>query len=185
MNTKQQYIEYHHKAAFEASENLDTIAAAGLTFASVVLFHLTLSGEAATKPVIQTIRGLFINTNNPYDAYMEFCERLLLALDNYTCHFSGTAFGHNALDWLRCKNNGYACTESLYHQLLQKRKLNAMYKMNWRSLAEAVLDCIEDGSPERFEYWIHWFRVRHARFEMFIFLKAIEFQTTKMTSHAR
>ena len=185
MNTKQQYIEYHHRSAFESNENPDVLARAGFTFASVTLLSYRQLDELETTQLVRAIAGMLRNSHNAYDAYMEFCLRLLLARDAHPWHFRKTCPGNNALEWLKNQNNGYACTGSLYQQLLQKRKQHVLYKANWSALAEAVLDLIEDGTPEKFEYWIHWFRKRHARYELFIFLKAIEFQTTKIAGHAR
>ena len=185
MNTKQQRIEYHHRSGFEAKENLDILAGAGFAFACVTVFRTHPFDEATAIQIGRTIASLFRNCNNPYDAYIEFCQRLLLALDEQPLLFRKMQLSKGALLWLRLHDEGYALTESMYQQLLEKRKRNALFKLKWKALAEAVLEITEEQSQERFEYWITWFRKRHASHELFLFINAIEFQANTTYEHDR
>jgi hypothetical protein len=179
MNTKQKKIQPYDTGVLHEKEELELFAKAGWTFANVCLFYNQHFYDHELKRVRGQIYRFISNTNNPYDAYMEFCQRILLAVDYFTKYQRG-AFCMNACVWFQpsCKN-GYAKTGSMYERLLKKREKNPSWKKQWKPLAEAVLEISEGHIDEKFEYWINWFEERKADYELFIFLRAIDFQTFK------
>ena len=49
----------------------------------------------------------------------------------------------------------------------------------WKAVAEAILDSIEDPGRESFEYWMRWFRQRRADRELAIYLAALSLTHAK------
>lgn len=179
MNTKQLNEEYHYKSGFAAKENLDTLAAAGWTFAKVTLFHSHLYYDHELLQLHRQMVRLMATGNSPYDTYLEFCQRLMLAVDFITRYREGVLCT-SAIQWFRPTfTDGFARTGPMYERLLQKREQDPLWKKQWKVLAEAILDITEGHSQEKFEYWITWFKKRRARYELFIFVRAIEYQTFK------
>ncbi len=179
MNTKQQNIEYHHRSAFEANENLDTLAAAGWGFARVILFSTRFNNEKQNQKILSYIRRFLAGANNPYDAYIEFCHRIML-FTQYIMRYKKGVPPACALTWFNPSYpEGFEKTRIMQERFLQKRELEPSWKKHWKALAEAVLDITEDGSTQNFEYWINWFRQRRAGIYLYLFLQAHTYNNFK------
>ena len=166
MNTKQQNTEYHYRSAVASKENLQHLTSAGWSIAKASLFYLHNYNENEMEKITGFINRSLSNANDPYLAYLEFCQRILLAHE-YLKRFKGGTLSTHALIWLRSgKGMGFGKTKQLYNKLLKIRKTKPLWKKEWKELAEAVLDLVEGPLRENFEYWVNWFRERRAQEEI-------------------
>ena len=182
MNTKQKKNIPYDTGIHHEKETLDLFAKAGWTFAKVCLFYTQFFYDHELMHVRGQIYRIISNGSNPYDAYMEFCQRILLAVD-YITRYQGGALCKNCCVWFlpSCKE-GYVKTGLMYERHLKRREKSPQWKKQWKPLAEAVLEMSEGHIDEKFEYWINWFEERKAHYELFIFMRAIEFQTFKTSA---
>ena len=172
MNTKNINTEYHHKSAFASNENLDTLAAAGWSFARPILFSSRLYNESRREKIHGYIRRFMASAGDPYKAYLEFCLRILLALDHIARYEKGLLTTGAPVWFNPSFSEGFARTEPMYERYLQKKTGRSLWGKNWKALTESVLDITEDATTENFEYWINWFRQRRAWVQLYLFLQA-------------
>ena len=115
----------------------------------------------------QHVHRFLMRHRNKYDAYFEFCQRILLTRQHITEHpewLSGTpAF------WFFDKS-GFALSAGWFQEMEEKRKKDPLHLARYKALAEALLEMSEDASTYLFDYWINWFRISNADEELSIFL---------------
>ena len=166
MNRKQEHSEYHYRSAVASKENLQHLTSAGWSIAKASLFYFHHYREAEIEKLKLIISRLFANAHDPYLAYLEFCQRIMLA-DEYINRYRGGMLITHAVIWFRpCFPLGYFKTKWMYDDLMSIRKKKPIWKKEWKDLAEAALDLVEGPFRENFEYWTNWFNERLAQYEI-------------------
>ena len=161
MNTKQSNTEYQHKSAFASKEDLFRLAfgATVLTWCSIFRVRSSLK---LLIPFINAAMGFIQRGNNPYDAYTELCQRILLAR---RMHIKSRIPAY----WFK---KHFDETVPLYQTMLKKRKADPLYMHSLKWLAEAILDICENPDTGDVRYWMNWFRNNNATNEIKVFVKA-------------
>lgn len=176
MNTKQPYPIFHNKRSLSPAKKLQLLANAGWTFAKLTIFSLPVYNNDELPAIQKEIKLIYASSFNAYDSYVEFCQRMLLAMNYYPGQYCQTILCDKAPSWFRSETEGYIKTRSLYEDLLAKRKQAPSLHIQWKALAEAVLDITEIYSEEIAAYWTRWFKEREAEVEAKLFIQALQIQ---------
>lgn len=98
-----------------------------------------------------------ITGDDPYKAYLQFCERILLCWKVIAEEY---AFGQTEtpIDWFDPKNlNGFKASEIFYKMFKKSRQRNPSAYQELSALAEAILEMAEVPLRANFNYWKNWF----------------------------
>lgn len=180
MNMKEQHTEYHHKSGFASKENLHLLAAAGWKLARVTLFPRQLYTDKENQVILKQILHYIIISPDPYQGYLEFCQRILLLNQYLECGEHGS-FCTPAMAWFSpaCEL-GFSRTEKMYQNIVAERGPSLFFVKQWKDLAEAVLDITESPGIENYEYWMNWFNERGEFDELFLLIRCILSPMVKM-----
>ncbi|HMK03288.1 MAG TPA: hypothetical protein VK489_03815 [Ferruginibacter sp.] len=146
-------------------ENIEGMAEAAAVLLYISICSSIIEYERFIKAK-NIIRRILLAANNPYNSYMEFCERVLL--------FRNHLAGHHCLVvsdpvlWLK-SNKGFGLTESWYASLKYVRISLPLNLHTYKALAEAALEIAEEPSSSNFDYWTRWFAAKHAYDELKLF----------------
>jgi len=106
------------------------------------------------------IRSLIDEAYDPYDAYAEFCQRVIMAR-RYILQNPEYKISCSITEWLHSSNkNGYAGTAVWFERLQEKRKENRTYLIELKAFPEAMLELADDPAKDNFNYWSNWFLER-------------------------
>lgn len=183
MNMNEQDSEYHHKSGITSKEDLHLLAAAGWRLARVTLFSRQFFADKENQAILKQILHYIIISPDPYQGYLEFCQRMLL-LDQYLESGETGSFSAPGLAWFSpyCEM-GFSPTEKMYRQIVAERGPSLFFVKQWKDLAEAILDITEFPCTENFEYWMNWFNERGEFDELFLLIRCILSPLVKMTPY--
>ena len=118
---KLNYI-FHLFSYLALKEDLQTPAAAGWSIAKASLFYFHNYNEKDMNKIKGPIIRFLSLAHDPYLAYLEFGQRIILAHE-YMNRYRGGRLCTNAIEWFRPGNRqGFAKTKSMYKLLMKKRK---------------------------------------------------------------
>jgi len=148
------------------------LVAAGWNLAYTALWN----GEEFSKTEIEiaqiSIKHYISNTAEPYKGYLMFCQRVLMARQ-YLLN-NPDKYVPVPTAWLcPCNFNGYVGTERWYTRLQEIRKSQPLFRHQYKALAEALLEMMEEPTSDNFHYWRGWFAERECHATMNVFLSAV------------
>jgi len=152
--------------------NIDTLTDAAWNIAYTSLWNTEIFSKEEIKFARSWIKNFIMNTPDPYNAYLEFCQRVLMArrvaIDNQYTYIP-------APTWYFSTGNakGFAGTGPWFEKLMYYRKSFPLYRHQWKVLPEAILSMYEDNSASNFHYWRTWFIVRHFQSTVNVFLATL------------
>lgn len=164
MHTKQFLPEHDGAPIYPVRENINALVHTAWILAIICLWpNQNLSNQESAEGKLQ-LRRLILNTHNPYLAYLECCQRILLCrkrLSADPCY--GISSG--PADWFNPDNpNGYRQSEAWFQAMQQQRIKKPLYRHSMKAFCEAILDMTEEPDTGNFQYWINWF-IRHTAYD--------------------
>ena len=137
--------------------------------ATSCLWPHTAISHRHTAMAKQHIRRLLLYAADPYMAYLEFGERILLTRQGGSGHKTH-AMSASPGSWLHPGNKkGYAASVALFRDMPACRKTIAGYRPEFKALPEALLEMAEAPFKNNFNYWAAWFNERQAYGECILF----------------
>jgi hypothetical protein len=153
-------------------ENINAMVNAAWVLSITCLWPFTCFSEKEMEEGKKHIRRFMINEADPYKAYMEYCQRILLLTKQRIhgpCHVIPQDDFFHPLN-----KNGFTQTEGLFKQLQHDRTKFRLYRQELKALSEAILDIAEEPDLENFHYWVSWFLSHFAYSEYTLFHSWIE-----------
>lgn len=139
---------------------------AAYTFAYTALWGCTHFSEKEIEKAKEQIAEFFAPVKNKEEAFIIFCERVLLAR-KYVIACSKRFIPLPSV-WLDHKNSkGFAGTRTWYEELVTARNSLPAYKSENRVLAAAVLQFNQKPTGETYNKWKNEVRLREKR-DLFI-----------------
>ena len=162
------------------SEELMIKAAWNLTYTSFWNTWTLSSNEMRLTK--KFIRKFITNAQVKYEAYVEYCERVLLARE-YLIN-NPEKYVPIPSKWFDTNNmNGFIGTGRWFENMRNMRRSLPLYRNHFRALPEAILEMLEEPSGRIFHYWRNWFveREKHASVNLFLSVVAnFHFQISKI-----
>jgi hypothetical protein len=152
--------------------NIDKLTDAAWQIAYTSLWNTTIFSTQEVSHARSSIKQFILNAPNPYEGYLEFCQRALMA--RQVAINKGYFYMPAPTWWLSPENpKGFAGTRPWFQKLMDTRKSFPLYRHQWKVLPEAILDMYEDNSACTFHYWRTWFIVRHFQSTVNVFLATL------------
>jgi hypothetical protein len=117
--------------------------------------------------------GQYISqSKDPYKAYINFCERVLLT--RQYIRNGNSRYVPFPSTWLDPQQAyGFAGTASWHDRLGQQRKACPLFRMEWKALAEGILEMVEEGTGKFYRYWCTYFLEHKAIEELLLFREVV------------
>lgn len=125
-------------------------------FAYTMLWnHQTFSGNEIREAKF-FIKELILTAKNPRKAFLNFCQRIILARQNVAA--LNTDYLALPSLWFDAENvEGFAATKEWLQAVKSIRYSLPTYQIELRALAEAVLEFSEEPIAKNFNYWRSYF----------------------------
>lgn len=167
-----QELSKHEKEAFQTTTNIQHLTDTAWQLSSTSLWnHAEFSDtekEAARKAIRQYIQA----SEDPYLAYLVYCQRVLLARQYILSNNMRLMVLPSR--WLHPDNQqGFAGTLTWYQRLQEIRNALPLHKIELRALAEAVLEMKEEPTKANFRYWRSYFIEKKAPGLLHLFLATL------------
>ena len=118
------------------------------------------------------IRNFICNAPEAYPAYLEYCQRVLLARE-YIIKNPDKYVPIPSI-WFCTKNvNGFAGTARWFRNTQDIRRALPLYRNQFKALPEAILEMIEEPTARNFHYWREWFIIRNKQATVNLFLSVV------------
>lgn len=130
-----------------------------------------ITEEKEVSLLKQGFRAFLVQQPDQYGRFVELVQRILLTKEYYRLYGRTNKPCLPSL-WL-ADASGFLLSASWYKALEKKRKTIPLYKLEWKALAEALLEITEQGSLGLLRYWNNWFLKHNAVTEMLLFHKYI------------
>lgn len=152
--------------------NIPTLTDAAWNIAYTSLWNTEIFSRQEIDFARSWINNYISNSPDPYEAYLSFCQRVLMA--RQVAINNEYAFIPAPTKWLSTENSkGFEGTRPWFEKLMDIRKSFPLYRHQWKVLPEAVLSMMEDNSASNFHYWRTWFIVRHHQSTVNVFLATL------------
>lgn len=139
--------------------------------AYTALYYGLLFSPAELEVAKNRITQHFLQQQEVFKSYIAFCERVLQARQ-YILNGSNRYVPFPSV-WLDPQNStGFSGTAEWHSRLQQQRKAAPLFRIEWKALAEAILEMIEEGTNETYQYWCSYFIERKALSELSLFRQA-------------
>ncbi len=180
MNTKFQFTEYHHRSGYASNENVPVLAAAAICLARAALFTNVKWERNQGPNLFRMVKTTIFFMNDPYQCYVEFCERVMIARQNLL-RSKQASLALQPMEWL-AQDGGFDKTKTAHERLQAKRESDQLYKLEWKALAEAILE-MHERQPRLLSriisaYWQEWFAANGVMEELRLFREAISNKST-------
>jgi hypothetical protein len=153
------------------SPDLKSMIEAATGCCLLVLWPGRITEKKEVNLLKQGFRAFLLQQPDQYGRFVELVQRILLTKEYYRLYgLANTA--QLASQWLD-DGNGFLLSATWFKALEKKRNTIPLYKLEWKALAEALLEITEEGSLELLRYWNNWFRKHNAVAEMLLFHKYI------------
>ena len=124
--------------------------------------------KAEEKETKKIIKSYLINETDPYKAYLELCQRILLVFKRVTRR--GPVIRETPSEYFNPGNgSGFALSAPWFAAIQQNRGSDPLHEHAIKAFCEAILDMTEDPCEEIFCFWLNWFRNREASAEYRLF----------------
>jgi len=135
------------------SENLINAA---WNFAYSSLWNSTQFSAREIRTSKEKIEEYFTLAKNPRNAFLSFCQRVLLARQ-YVNQAKGRYMPLPSVWFDKNNEYGFAGTKDWYAEIRLVRSSLPNYKEEIKALAEAVLEYSEEPTLQNFTYWRSYF----------------------------
>lgn len=98
------------------------------------------------------ISAFISNSTNPYENYLEFCQRVLMAF-GYIKTGNGKYIPLPSIWFNNTNDKGFKGTLKWMDDLNCKRRSVPLYRIELKAMAEAVLEMVEEPTVANFRYW--------------------------------
>lgn len=160
MNTNTEQTGYDD--VIPDKKNIPLMADTAWILLAVSLGPSTIYDKPTEKMAKAFIRAFMSADKDPYKAYAEFCQRILMArrfIDQNPDYDFNSTIPH----WLDPRNHhGFAGTAGWFEKLAEKRKADPIYLLELKAFPEALLELSEEPASANFHYWADWFLERGA-----------------------
>ena len=115
------------------------------------------------REVLQTkciIKRLLVAAEDPYKGYLDFCQRVMLAREKMLAGRKPTLCCIPSIWMNETFEPGFNSTETAYIALASMRMSYLTYRVELRTVSEALLELSEYPAPDNFRYWKQWFSER-------------------------
>lgn len=164
---KEQLSVNTESVIYPAQENITGMTQAAWALSIIIFWPVSVFSEEEIKKTKKHIRQFLINAADPYKAYLEYCQRILL-MRQYLLDNDGATIPELPSHWLQARH-GFPISAIWFKTLQRVRTALPLYKHDMKALAEAVLEMTEDPTASNFNYWISWFKARNANDELMMF----------------
>ena len=100
----------------------------------------------------QFIHEFICNGNDPYENYMAYCQRVLMAY-SYIKNENGKYISLPSVWFDKTNDKGFIGTARWIEALNNKRRAIPLYRIELKAMAEGVLEMNEDPTVQNFRYW--------------------------------
>jgi hypothetical protein len=140
--------------------------------ACTALWNNEVFSDKEKEEARSAIKHYLLSATDAYQAYLMFCQRVLLARQYITK--SSNRYMPLPSHWLD-KNNetGFAGTSKWYDKIREVRASLPIYKIELKALAEAILEMKEEPTAANFQYWRNYFIEKKAPGLLFLFLATL------------
>lgn len=153
---------------YPIKDNVDGMADTAWILAMISLWPTSTYSAIEIFETKKCIRRFLVSVIDPYIAYKEFCQRILLTR-KYQLDNPAQAISEIPTIWFHSNKNGFLLSSVWFNSLQQIRSKLPLHKLEMKALAEAILEMAEENSPNNFHYWITWFKERNAPDELMLF----------------
>jgi hypothetical protein len=149
------------------SPDLTSMIEAATGCCLLVLWPGRITEKKEVNLLKQSFRAFLLQQPDQYGRFVELVQRIILTKE-YHRLFGLTNTAQPLSQWLD-DGNGFLLSATWFRALETKRKTIPLYKLEWKALAEALLEITEEGSLELLRYWNNWFLKHNAVTEMLLF----------------
>lgn len=136
--------------------NIDCLTNTAWLFAYSTLWNHQIFSVKEQQEAKHFIKELIGAAKNPRKAFVNFCQRVILARQNVQS-LNADFLALPSL-WLDAENpEGYALTKEWLHAIKVIRYSIPHYRIEIKALGEAVLDFSEEPTSKNFNYWRNYF----------------------------
>lgn len=129
---------------------------AAWNFAYSSLWNSTQFSAREIRTAKEKIEEYFLLAKNPRNAFLTFCQRVLLARQ-YVNSNKGRYMPLPSVWFDRVNEFGFVGTKNWYAQIKAVRNSLPAYKEELKALAEAVLEYSDEPTLQNFTYWRTYF----------------------------
>lgn len=144
------------KGGLFQSEPIEHFVNAAWNFAYSSLWNSTQFSSKEVRASKQNIEDYFTLAKNPHNAFLSFCQRVLLARQ-YVTNVKGRYMPLPSAWFDKNNEYGFAGTKNWYAEIKAVRTSLPSYKEELKALAEAVLEYSEEPTAQNFAYWRTYF----------------------------
>lgn len=153
-------------------ESIDTMTNAAWNITLTALWNGSSLSRNEKSGIKRFIEIYLINSSAPYDAYMEYTQRILLTREYLIKNID--KYVPCPSKWFDTNNaNGFAGTKRWFINMEEVRKAFPLYRHQFKALPEAILEMFEQPAPHVFHYWRSWFIEREKQATANLFLSTI------------
>ncbi|MEP7107654.1 MAG: hypothetical protein ABI760_06715 [Ferruginibacter sp.] len=162
MNTRQKCPDYPGSNIYPIKEDIEAMVNTAWVLSIRCLWPSTRFSVKDCSDANKFIRGFIINETDPYKAYMEYCQRVLLA-ERQLIYDPCYKINPVPVEWFNSSNrNGFIQSLEWFQKLKQIRIKRPLYKQAMKTFCEAILDIVEVPTIDNFNYWLTWFKEKDA-----------------------
>ncbi len=144
----------------QVDATLEKLALSAWIFAHTTLWNCTKFSTKEQVAAQDKIKEFLRREKQPRQAFLAFCERVLLAKLSVVKGSDGLSLPSAWLD--RGNAKGLAATRIAHQKVKTLRESLPLYKYEWKALAEAVLEFSEEPTASNFRYWADYFTEKQA-----------------------
>lgn len=144
------------KGGLIESESVEQFVNAAWNFAYSSLWNSTQFSSKEIRTTKQNIEVYFLLAKSPRNAFLSFCQRVLLAR-HYLTSNKGRYMPLPSIWFDKNNEYGFVGTKKWYAEIKDVRTSLPGYKEEIKALAEAVLEYSEEPTEKNFFYWRNYF----------------------------
>jgi len=135
---------------------IENFVSAAWNFAYSSLWNSTQFSTKEIRTAKEKIEDYFTLAKNPRNAFLSFCQRVLLARQ-YVTSAKGRYMPLPSVWFDKNNEYGFVCTKDWFAEIRLVRSSLPNYKEEIKALAEAVLEYSEEPTAQNFTYWRTYF----------------------------
>lgn len=144
------------KGGLSQTQPIEHLVSTAWNFAYSSLWNSTQFSTKEVRAAKQNIEEYFTLAKNPRNAFLSFCQRVLLARQYLTSN-KGRYMPLPSIWFDKNNEYGFAGTKTWYAEIKAVRSSLPAYKEELKALAEAVLEYSEEPTAQNFTYWRNYF----------------------------
>ena len=144
------------KGGLLQTQPIEHLVSTAWNFAYSSLWNSTQFSTKEVRAAKQNFEEYFTLAKNPRNAFLSFCQRVLLARQYLTSN-KGRYMPLPSIWFDKNNEYGFAGTKTWYAEIKAVRSSLPAYKEELKALAEAVLEYSEEPTVQNFTYWRTYF----------------------------